>query len=69
MKIDTSTTAQWVYEGAQKKIQEAAGLMQENIAHQRAQNREKSEELKAMAAQQGSTGNQKRPGSGIDVYA
>jgi len=63
MKIDTATTAQWVYEGAQKKVQETAAIIQENIAETRALNREKSEELKAMAAQGSS-----RPG-GIDVYA
>lgn len=68
MKIDTATTAQWVYEGAQKKTQEAASLIQENIAQQRALNRQKTEELAAMSAQQGSHGGNRRPG-GIDVFA
>lgn len=63
MKIDTATTAQWVYEGAQKKAQETNAVIQQNIAQTRALNRDKSEELKAMAAQGGG-----RAG-GIDVYA
>lgn len=68
--IDTATTAQWVYQGAQKKAEETAALLQQSIAEQRALNRQKSDELKAMAAQQGSTGgsSQRRPG-GIDVFA
>ena len=63
MKIDTATTAQWVYEGAQKKAQETDAVIQQNIAQTRAINREKSEELKSLAAKSGG-----RPG-GIDVYA
>ena len=66
MKIDTATTAGWVYEGAQKKVQETVSVIQESIAQTQAFNREKSDEMKAMAAQQAGGG--KRSG-GIDVYA
>ncbi|NEX64061.1 hypothetical protein [Noviherbaspirillum galbum] len=68
VKIDTVTTAQWIYQGAQKVAQEADGKVQQAIAEQRSMNRQRSEELKTEAAEQRSYEAQRRQG-GIDVYA
>jgi hypothetical protein len=68
VKIDTVTTGQWIYQGAQKAAQQADTQVQQHIAEQRALNSEKSEELKAESAQQRSYEARRREG-GIDVYA